>query len=148
MSKDLLHRSAHKLQQPSSDSILDFSVHKEEILALINLKALMNRDIMNSVDHNEELMKDNHNNHYKFMESTFTHYDAMVFVDTLLWVFRAYKARAFDTQYFEIILNTWMETYHEILKEKTCTEIEPFYSYMKQHLPILSKLAEIELNNI
>lgn len=91
---------------------------------------------------NLEMMKDNHSNHARFMESVFINYEPEILVDTVLWVFRAYRSRNFSSTYWAAQLNAWMNIYKTELSEKTYTEILPFYKWLQVNIPVFNALAE------
>ena len=92
--------------------------------------------------HNIQMMKDNHANHARFMESVFNAYEPAVLVDTVLWVFRAYRSRHFSSTYWAAQMNTWIQIYKEQLSEQCYKEILPFYKWMQVNIPIFNNLAE------
>ena len=49
---------------------------------------------------NQAMMLNNHENHEKYMKSVFFHYEPNLFVETLVWVFRACRSHGFDTAYY------------------------------------------------
>ncbi len=53
---------------------------------------------------NMGVMEMNHTNHFRYMNSLAALYDPTSFVETVLWVFRTYRARGFNVQYWEVML--------------------------------------------
>lgn len=94
---------------------------------------------------NREMAKDNNHNFSIFMESLFNGYQAEIFVDTVLWVFRAYRSHGFHTTYWAANLNIWIDTLKEILTEKSYGEIAPFYNWLIINIPIFTKLTDEDL---
>jgi hypothetical protein len=85
---------------------------------------------------------DNNTNFARFMESMFFDYNHEVFVDTVLWVFRAYRSHGFKTTYWPANLNTWVELLRAELSPKTFEAIYPFYNWLIVNIPIFVKLTE------
>ena len=67
---------------------------------------------------NRLMTEDNNRNFSRFMESVFNHYQAEVLVETVLWVFRAYRSHGFQTTYWPANLNTWIEILKKEMSEK------------------------------
>lgn len=146
MSKEILLKTATQLQQPSAEAKKEFS---KKLNALVEQ---MNQTMLNRTDINElvgadniEMMKDNHANHARFMESVFDNFVPEVLVDTVLWVFRAYRSRNFSSTYWAAQLNAWMNIYSKELSENSFSEIQPFYKWMQVNIPLFNKLAEDEI---
>ncbi len=96
---------------------------------------------------NLEMMKDNHSNHARFMESVFINYDPPeVLVDTVLWVFRAYRSRNFSSIYWAAQLNGWINIYKTEFSENSYNEIVQFYKWMQVNIPVFNTLAEQEID--
>ena len=147
MTKDYLLQTAQELKQPSQEAKNEFSDKLNSLVEKMN-QAMLNRpDIKELVGEiNIEMMKDNHANHCRFMESLFEKYFPEVLVDTVLWVFRAYRSRNFSSTYWAAQLNTWMAIYGSELSENTRHEIIPFYKWMQVNIPIFNQLAEEEID--
>lgn len=92
------------------------------------------------------MMKDNHANHARFMESVFTNPLAETLVDTILWVFRAYRSRKFGSTYWAAQLNTWIEIYKSELSEECFEAVYPFYNWMQINIPNFVKLSDEKLD--
>ena len=98
MNKEVLLQSAGKINALSPKSLKEYQTKRESLVELMNTQMLARPDIQDMVgEANMEMMKDNHANHARFMESLFTEYQPEVFVETVLWVFRAYRSHGFKT---------------------------------------------------
>lgn len=147
MSKEFLLKTAAQLQQPSVEAKKEFSKNLNALVEQMNQTMINRKDINELVGaDNIEMMKDNHANHARFMESVFDNFIPEVLVDTVLWVFRAYRSRNFSSTYWSAQLNAWMNIYSKELSENTFNEILPFYKWMQVNIPIFNKLAEEELD--
>ena len=143
--KKHLITTAAQLKQVSRASIEEYSMKKDALVALINQKMESRQDLIGLVGSgNVEMMKDNHANHARFMESIFTQYSSEVLVDTVLWVFRAYRSRNFSSTYWAAQLNTWIEIYKKELSPECYKEIYPYYNWMQINIPIFNRLATEE----
>jgi hypothetical protein len=147
MSKETLLGTAKELRQPESASKNEFSEKLNLLIEKMNSLMLNRPDINELVgEGNIEMMKDNHANHARFMESVFENYVPEVLVDTVLWVFRAYRSRNFSSTYWSAQLNTWMTIHKNELSENTYTQILPFYKWMQVNIPVFNSLAEQDIN--
>ncbi|MCO5250118.1 MAG: hypothetical protein M9949_01705 [Candidatus Kapabacteria bacterium] len=147
MTKEILLKTAAQLQQPSKEANKEFSKNLNALVEKMNQIMLDRADIKELVGaDNIEMMKDNHANHARFMESMFDNFIPEVLVDTVLWVFRAYRSRNFSSTYWAAQLNAWMNIYSKEFSENTFNEIQPFYKWMQVNIPIFNKLAEQEID--
>jgi hypothetical protein len=102
-------------------------------------------DIVEMVGKNNiNMMRDNHANHARFLESIFNQHSPETLVDTVLWVFRAYIARNFSSTYWAAQLNTWIEIYKKELTKECYDAIYPYYNWMQINIPSFTILAEEE----
>jgi len=146
MQREDLLVSANKLQQVSKKSALEFGLKREFLVDLMNKKMENHFDLLEMVGtDNLEMMRDNHANHARFLESIFNEYSPEILVDTVLWVFRAYRSRNFSSTYWAAQLNTWIEIYKAELSPECFKEIYPYYKWMQINIPTFNKLAEENL---
>jgi hypothetical protein len=101
MTKSDLLKTAQEINQVSKELADEFSSKRDMLVELMNRKMLKRLDIKEMVgENNLDMMKDNHANHARFLESIFISYSPEVLVDTVLWVFRAYRSRNFSSTYW------------------------------------------------
>jgi len=143
MTKEQLIKTAEKLVQPSSESAAEFLQKSEHLATSMNNRFLLRKDLTHLIgEGNEDMMKDNHRNHIRFLSSVFLNYDPEVLVETVLWVFRAYRAHGFKLTYWPAQLDTWVDIFKVELSENCFHEIYPFYHWMIVNNPIFSKLSD------
>lgn len=146
MERNDLILSAQKLHQVSEKNTLEFSSKRELLVDLMNKKMESRADILDLVgDANLDMMKDNHANHARFLESIFTKHSPEVLVDTILWVFRAYRMRNFKSTYWAAQLNTWIEIYKTELSPECYQAIYPYYNWMQINIPNFVQLSDEKL---
>ena len=95
---------------------------------------------------NLPLMQDNHTNHAKFMYSIFSQFNAEILVDTILWVFRAYRSRGFHSLYWSVQLNGWLTVLEKHMSTESFSVIQKYYSWMIINIPGFVLLSDGELN--
>ncbi len=146
MDHSQLIQTTSGLKGLSGSSLAEFTAKLESLIAQMNALMLARPDIKELVgESNIEMMKDNHANHARFMESIFTNFNGEVLTDTVLWVFRAYRSRNFTTTYWAAQLNTWITLYRQNLSENCFGEIYPFYNWMQTHIPVFVALSDEKL---
>jgi hypothetical protein len=147
MNRQDLIATAEKLQQVSAKSAAEFSSKRDNLVVLMNQKMENRPDVFDMVGNgNVEMMKDNHANHARFLESIFNQHAPEVLTDTVLWVFRAYRSRNFSSTYWAAQLNSWIEIYKKELSPECFQEVYPYYNWMQINIPAFNQLAENELD--
>lgn len=143
MNKIELIRSAKKLPKVNENFTAEFSEKRDSLVEKMNQKMQVRPDVNEMVgENNIEMMKDNHANHARFLESVFYELNPEVLVDTVLWVFRAYRSRNFSSTYWAAQLNSWLDIYKAELSPECYNAIYPYYNWMQINIPIFNKLAE------
>lgn len=147
MDREELIKTAKSLTQVSATSAAEYSSKMDLLVTLMNQKMLCREDLNDMIGTgNAEMMKDNHANHARFLESIFHNHSPEVLVDTVLWVFRAYRSRNFSSTYWAAQLNSWIEILKNELSKECFKEIYPYYNWMQINIPVFNKLAEEKLD--
>jgi hypothetical protein len=143
MTREMLLESAELLAQPSGPAADEYSFVREAIAAEIN-DIMSKRDDLESLigAGNIEMMYDNHRNHARFMESLFRNYRADVFVETVLWVFRAYRSHGFKLTYWPAQLDLWAALIKKNISGESFEQIYPFYKWMIINQPAFVKISD------
>ncbi|MGM0531987.1 MAG: hypothetical protein ACQER7_11615 [Bacteroidota bacterium] len=142
MDKTSLIKSAEKLNPVSSSSITAYEQQAEKIIGTMNERMLQRSDIKTLTGiENIDMMKDNHANHVQFMASIFKNKNAGVLVETILWVFRAYRSHGFSPDYWDVQLEVWKDVLKNILSGGAWQEIEPYYEWMQHNVPVFLELT-------
>lgn len=140
--KQKLLESARKLIQPSDKIQQEFSANRELFVATGNKNLAARPDLDKLVGaENHEMAENNNGNFALFMESMFVEYDSNTFVETVLWVFTAYRSHNFQTTYWSANLDIWTKMLKEGLSEEAFAEISPFYTWLIVNVPIFVKLT-------
>lgn len=146
MTKDHLLESASRLSQPGTDTVEEFIKKQELLLLSINAYFEDSPHLHLLIgDGNLEMMKNNHHNHLRFMASLFANYEPDVLVETVLWVFRAYRSHGFRLSYWPAQLDAWVAIFKKELQQKSFIDIYPFYKWMIVNNPIFAKLTDPEI---
>jgi hypothetical protein len=144
--KDALLTQAQKLEPPGETAIREFA-DKWENMAATGTRLLMARpDLAKLVGRgNEKMAEDNNRNFPRFMLSLFSDYQPAVFVETVLWVFRAYRSHGFQTTYWAANLNIWVDLLQKELSEDAWQQIYPFYNWLIVNIPVFTAITDTDL---
>jgi len=143
MTKDDLIASARRLVPPAPAILDEFSAKRDELAVKVNQVMTRRPDLEKLVGPDGSPMsQDNNRNFSRFMESLMGDFKPEVLVDTVLWVFRAYRAHGFATIYWPANLSTWAETLKAHLSAEAFAAIEPFYEWLIVNVPAFVTLTD------
>jgi hypothetical protein len=146
MDKNILFETASRLKQVSNKAADEYLLKTEYLVNLMNTKMQNREDIEDLVGkRNLDMMKDNHANHARFIGSILKNKNADVLVETILWVFRAYRSHGFHTNYWAAQLNSWIEILKKELTQEAYSEIYPYYEWMQVNIPIFVVVSDEKL---
>ena len=144
MTRDDLIVTAERLSQPSPDAAAEYMGKRDLLAAELNRMMVARPDVERLVGQgNIPMMEDNHRNHARFMAALFMNYRGEVLVDTVLWVFRAYRSHNFNLIYWPAQLDTWVELLRAHLSPSAFDEIYPFYEWMILNQPTFAALTTL-----
>ncbi len=142
MNKMELLESAKAVHVPSSAAVAEFRSKRDLLAVKVTERLLQRKDLERLVGpNNQQMMEDNHRNHARFMESLFCLYSAETFVETVLWVYRAYRTHGFQLAYWPAQLNAWVEVFRQELSEQAFEEIYPLYHWLIVQQPVFARLS-------
>ena len=145
MTKEELIKTAKELAQPSAKAAAEYEAKRDHLASRINSIMEVRSDLERMIgEGNLEMMRDNHRNHARFISSLLVAYSPDVLVETVLWVFRAYRSHGFQMTYWPAQLDTWAEVLKEELSDSSYGEIYPFYHWMIIHQPQFIALSEYD----
>lgn len=146
MTRDELIRSAAELQLPSPLAYREYASKGMVMAEMVSERIRVRPDMEILIGPgNLDMMLDNHRNHARFMESVFRRFDPQVLVDTVLWVFRAYRAHGFTLTYWPAQLDTWVVVMTDQMTRAAFDEIYPFYAWMIVNQPAFAVLTEVPI---
>ncbi len=141
-----LNESAAKLQQPSMKSAQEFDDYQHTFADLLNKRMAAREDVDKLIGReNLSMMQDNSRNLFRFMSSMFKEYDPKIFVNTLLWVFRAYRAHGFKIIFWSANVDTITEILSEKLPDNAKKEILPFFDWIIINIPKFVDITDEQL---
>ncbi len=143
MKKEELIKTASQLKPPSAEAIAEFSEKADGMTTMLNKRFSGRKDIVKLIgEGNLDMMYDNHRNHVRFMISLFNEYDPVVFTETVLWVFRAYRSHGFKLTYWPAQLDNWVEIFKSELSQECFNQIYPLYHWMIVHNPQFAIISD------
>jgi hypothetical protein len=143
MKKEDLFKSASKLKQPSPEAIAEYNSRADAMTLMLNNRLCKRNDIVQLIgEGNLEMMYDNHRNHMRFMISLFNDYNPVVFTETVLWVFRAYRSHGFKLTYWPAQLDNWVDIFNKELSKECFDQIYPFYEWMIVNNPLFAIISD------
>ncbi len=143
MKKEDLLKSASKLKQPSVESVAEFTSRADAMTTMLNDRLSQRDDIVQLIgEGNVDMMYDNHRNHARFMISLFNDYNPVVFTETVLWVFRAYRSHGFKLTYWPAQLDNWVDIFKNELSQECFDQIYPFYDWMIVNNPLFATISD------
>lgn len=143
MTREELIAAADRLPHPSDKAAWEYET-KAEVLALEVNRIMSARQDLDALigPNNTAMMEDNHRNHARFMASLLQDFRPEVLVDTVLWVFRAYRAHGFQLTYWPAQLDVWLEVLNRELSPEAYESIKPCYEFMIIHQPAFAELSD------
>ncbi|NCD33813.1 MAG: hypothetical protein EOL87_10420 [Spartobacteria bacterium] len=143
MNTKRLMETAGALNTLPAHTTTEYAEQRDAMAAKMNDIMRKRPDLMQLIGaDNLSMMEDNHRNHARFMESLFKNYSAEVFVHTVLWVFRTYRAHGFSLAYWPAQLDTWIEVMKESLTPEAFQSIYPFYDWMLVNQSAFTELSD------
>ena len=117
------------------------------LVAKLNETMLKRDDILELIGgvNNIGKMKDNHDNHLRFVASILQTPNSETLVDTLLWVFRSFMSRGFSSNYWEVQINTLLQLLKKTISEKAFLEILSIYDWINANRTNFKIAAEEEI---
>lgn len=148
MNREWLIESASDLKQVRPQVVITYGEISDKLVAAVNESLLNRADLPDLIGKNNiQMMMDNHANHARFMVSIMKHYNADVFVDTVLWVFRAYRSHGFASTYWAAQLNAWTTALKALLQPDYYSEIYPYYNWLLVNIPIFVSVSDAQLTS-
>ncbi len=143
MTKDELIESAKKIDPPELAIAESFGAKREMLVSRVIDSLCQRKDIDRLVGQdNITMMKDNVSNMSRFMESMFNQYAPEAYVETILWVFRAYRSHGFQLAFWSAHLNAWIETIRSEQTDENLNQLIPFYEWIQIHIPQFTALTD------
>lgn len=140
--KEKLLSSAGELIPPGQQTIDEFTQKRDAMAEQCTIELKKRNDLDELIGpKNIQMAADNNRNFARFMQSIFTDFEPGVLVETVLWVFEAYRSHGFKTTYWPANLNIWIDRLKTELSGPAFDEIYPFYHWLIINIPLFVKLT-------
>lgn len=135
MDKKQLKQFARELKKPSLQSYNNYVDQSQLMINAVSRRMKADPAYEEKIGDNIEVMDMNLSSHTQFMSSIFLNYDAGVFIETILWVYRTYISRGVQDVYWLNSYEIWLEVTKQHLSPASFAEIKTFYHFMQQYHP-------------
>ena len=143
MTKDELVATANKLPHFGVEAAGEYAAKRDILASEINRIMSGRLDLRELIgEGNQSMMEDNHRNHARFIGSLIQDFSSQVLVETVLWVFRAYRSHGFRLTYWPAQLDSWVEVMRNELSPQAFAEIYPLYHWMILNQPAFVSLSD------
>lgn len=148
MTREELIAEADALPRPTPEAASEYAAQSPAMAAEITRIMAGREDLPALIGPgNQAMMEDNHRNHALFMASLLRDFRPDVLVDTVLWVFRAYRAHGFSLTYWPAQLDAWMTVLGKYLSVSSFQAAAPIYEFMIIRQPAFASLSDASLQN-
>jgi hypothetical protein len=138
--------TARELRQPSAEAAAEFEAARDGLAEALNRRMAARPDLENLIGPaHRAMMEDNSRNFCRFMASMFLAYEPEVLVQTVLWVFRAYRSHGFQTACWPANLDAVVEIARQKLPPSVFEEIHPFFHWLVVNIPSFVKVSDEQL---
>jgi hypothetical protein len=146
MNQDHLNQTARQLQQPTPAAAAEFAARRDALAEALNQRMSARPDLDHLIGPgNLLMMQTNSRNFCRFMNTMFHGYEPGVLVETVLWVFRAYRTHGFHTTYWAANLDTFLDVIRAELTPATCQQVAPFFQWLVVNIPLFVKITDGQL---
>lgn len=141
--KTYLKKSAKALAPPPAPAAAEFEVMRDRLAEEHNLRMAARPDLDRLIGTgNKAMMEDNSRNFCRFMSAMFSAYEPEVMIETVLWVFRSYRAHGFQTAYWPAHLDMFVELMRERLTPTAFVALYPFLNWLIINIPAFVALTD------
>jgi hypothetical protein len=142
VSKEDLIELAGRITPPSRACSDKMTEQADVLASALNRRMMAREDLISLIGSgNEELMEANHANHFKYIASLASLYDATSMVETIMWVIRAYTAHGFSPQYWDVMLPEAIEVLQHHLPPDDFCQVKVMYDFISQHFEDFVNIA-------
>ncbi len=124
-------KEAEKLPEVPLSAALEYTENRKSLVEEVN-KELKNQPYLYELigQNPQEVMLDNHENHFKFMSNVFIFNDFQLMVRTVSWVYRSYHARGFSPDYFPTVINAYIKAVEKHMDPSNASNINKVYGWL------------------
>lgn len=128
---------------PPAASALAFHEQRVILTALVDAAFAQHPELGHFLGPNSfDLLRQNHDNHSKFMDNVFFLGNSRLLERTIPWVYRAYGARGVAMDYFPVELQAWKEAITAVITGPAAGPVLAVYDWMLAQHGSMLQLAE------
>lgn len=147
MKKEELYRSASQLPLPGEDCAKAFKTRRGELVEELYTRMASRRNLMELVgERNVNRIKENQEHYIRSMEALMFSFYPDTLVDTVLWVFRAYRLQGFKDEYWRTQLADCIEILNSKLPVEQRKNVLPLYQWMLENSDSIASLSNSLIN--
>ncbi len=148
MTKEHLLQSAYALPDVSPEVVAEYAEKQEKLAAGVD-EIMLRQPKLNDLigADNIDVMKTNHDHHGRFVASILEHPDPELLVDSVLWVFRAYRSHGFQPDYFQVQIGAWLDVMRKDLSSEAFAAVRPLYDWFLGNIPIFTEISDTQLGD-
>lgn len=138
-----LQKELEKLFPVPFEAAAEYERRHELLIGEVDRLMSERRDIGELLGNNSlEVMKENHRNHARFMSNVFTLNQFQVFLNTVPWVYRTYRARGFSFAYFPAAFQAWLTALEKYLEPHLARPLGDLYRWLLDRHERLIQLSQ------
>lgn len=141
MTKEDLIKSAEVFAGFGAEAVREYSEKTDYLVLVVQNRISGINNIQTITNSNAGMLASNTANHARFISAILHDFNAEIFVDTVIWVFRTYISHGFKLEFWHVFLNLWIEVLSEVLAFESRKEIIPLYKWMIAHIDDFAELA-------
>ncbi|MDX9723699.1 MAG: cobalamin-dependent protein [Myxococcota bacterium] len=129
MMSDNLHRLVGLVDDDASEA---YRTHRQALLGMVDdwlLRDPRREHLLGGAP--PTLAAENHANHHRLMGNVFALRNAEILLRVLPWVFSAYQARGFSSDYFDRAMQAWRDAVWAMLPEPARAQISAVYDELR-----------------
>ncbi len=142
-----LVREAQRLPSVNPETAAAYQTHIPALKKYVDERMKQETSIQDLLGPNSlEVMYENHRHHARLMACIFSIGDYELLVNTVLWVYRRYRAHGVSFDYFPLELKSWMKAVESILSEEQAKKINRIYSWLIDKHETIIELSKVSLD--
>jgi hypothetical protein len=143
MTKNELSAQARLLKMPAVEHLREYEELQPAITARMNREFFTIDDALAATGGpgNIDMIKINHGNHSKYVSTILAAYDPDQFVNTVLWVYKTYRAHGVLPVYWTLQIPQWIDILTDMLSDDAADGILPFYRFLEEHHSSFTELT-------
>ncbi len=115
----------------------------EKLIDYVNNQMGKRNDIVDLIGNTPlALMMDNHRNHINFISGILIFKDIEVLMSTLPWVYKTYRSKGYQYDYFYYELCEWKNAISKLLPPQSANALLPLYDFMLEYHNECIRLSE------